>query len=362
MTSERDFDALLRSWFDESAPSGPPQGLLPSVQTVTAHTRPRPAWLVRLGGEPMPEPGSSGLNRFAPLALAATAIAVALLIGIGLFVRLTNVGPSPVPGPTHNSSARWTGTGSMVVARSGHTATLLPDGKVLVAGGFDVTKAPGVGGSPQIVATAELYDPSTGTWSATGSMIETRQGHTATRLTNGTVLVVGGYRNAIPGRDERGPEPLNTAELFDPGTGTWSATGSMSSPFANHGAALLPTGKVLVEYGDFFIFSAELYDPSAEKWTAIWSPDIGGFVAATLLADGTVLTTFELRDTALFDPATESWTYMSGSGIFGAGGTATLLDDGTVLVAGGSTVSAAGGTATVESWRQAELYHPGSPR
>lgn len=97
MTSGREFDALLRSWFDESASSGPPQGLLESVLTATAHTRPRPAWLVGLHGEPMLETGHSGLNRFAPIALAATAVVVAILIGIGLLVRLTNVGPPSVP-------------------------------------------------------------------------------------------------------------------------------------------------------------------------------------------------------------------------------------------------------------------------
>ena len=424
----------------------------------------------------MPVPREHDLDRRIPaIALAATAVVVTILIGIGLLVRAHNVGPSPMPGPTHNvgpsptpgathnTSATWTATGSMVVARSGHTATLLPDGKVLVAGGslsvqssaelydpssgtwaatgnmvvarsghtatllpdgkvlvaggslsvqssaelydpstgtwaatgnmvvarsghtatllpdgkvlvaggFDVTKAPGIGGSPEIVATAELYDPSTEIWSATGIMSTARRDHTATRLINGKVLVVGGYRNAIPGGDERGPEGLKTAELYDPGTGTWSATGSMSTyPRADHSATLLPDGKVLIEYG--VVQGAELYDPSTATWTAVWSPDIGGFVTATLLADGTVLTTFELRDTALYDSATGSWTYpqgigrehltLSGDGIFGAGATATLLDDGTVLVAGGALETREAGTVTVQTWRQAELFHPGSVR
>jgi N-acetylneuraminic acid mutarotase len=474
MTSGREFDALLRSWFEESASSGPPQGLLESVLAATAHTRPRPAWLVRLGGEPMPVPGTSRLNRFAPIALAATVLVVAILIGIGLLVRAPKVGPSPAPtsagwtatasmviarsGHTATllpdgkvlvaggntgviavpieqldatdafnvqssaelydpstgtwsatgsmvaarsghtamllpdgkvlvaggntgvqssaelydpSTGTWTATGNMVTARSGHTATLLPDGKVLVAGGYDVTTPPGIGGSPEIVAKAELYDPSTGTWSATGSMSTARRDHTATRLTNGKVLVVGGYRNAIPGYDS-GPAPLNTAELYDPRTRTWSATGSIQSARAHHGATLLPDGKALVEYGDFLVAWADLYDPSEGTWTAIWSPDIGGFVTATLLADGAVLTTFERQDTALYDPATDSWTdnlgtgrehlTLSGNGSFGAGATATLLDDGTVLVAGGSMNNAEAGTVTVETWRQAELYHPGSAR
>jgi hypothetical protein len=104
MTPEREFDVLLRSWFDGSAPSAQPEGLLESVINATVHTRPRPAWQVHLGGEPMPEPGPLGLNRFAPIGLAATALVVVVLISIGLFLRLSpNIGPSPVPGPTRNT-------------------------------------------------------------------------------------------------------------------------------------------------------------------------------------------------------------------------------------------------------------------
>lgn len=103
MKTDRGFDSLLRSWFDESAPSGQPEPLLESVLNATARTRPRPAWQVRLGGEPMAEPGQGRLNRFAPLALAAAAIVVAVLVGIGLLVRpIPDVGPSPLPGPTHD--------------------------------------------------------------------------------------------------------------------------------------------------------------------------------------------------------------------------------------------------------------------
>jgi hypothetical protein len=109
MTSERQFDALLRSWLEESAPSGQPQGLLESVLTATAHTRPSPAWLAGLRGKPMPKTGRTGLTRFAALALATTALVVALLIGIGLLVRSPNVGPSPVPGPTHRSTPQPSG-------------------------------------------------------------------------------------------------------------------------------------------------------------------------------------------------------------------------------------------------------------
>ena len=103
MTSEREFDALLRTWFDESAPPGEPEGLLETVVTSVAHTRPRPAWLVRLRGEPMADPGSVGLNRFAPVALIGLVV-ILILVAVGLFVRPPNIGPPP-PVPTASEGA-----------------------------------------------------------------------------------------------------------------------------------------------------------------------------------------------------------------------------------------------------------------
>ena len=105
----------------------------------------------------------------------------------------------------------WSATGSLGTARDDHTATLLPNGKVLVAGGENGSGA---------LASAELYDPATGTWSATGSLATARDYHTATLLPNGKVLVAGGFN---------GSGDLASAELYDPATGTWSATGSLAT-------------------------------------------------------------------------------------------------------------------------------------
>jgi hypothetical protein len=167
--------------------------------------------------------------------------------------------------PAHGT---WTATGSMGNARASHTATLLPNGKVLVAGGDDVG------------SSAELYDPETGTWTATGSLGNARASHTATLLPNGKVLVAGGFG----GR--------SSAELYDPGTGTWTATGSMSDRRVSHTATLLPNGKVLVAggQGNNLLSSAELYDPASGTWTATGS--LGNARAghtATLLPNGKVL-------------------------------------------------------------------------
>jgi hypothetical protein len=122
----------------------------------------------------------------------------------------------------------WTRIGSMTVPRSAFTATLLPNGQVLVAGG-------GFRG----LATAELYDLCTGRWTATGSMSVARAGHTATLLTNGMVLVAGGD-SANGG---------TSAELYDPRSGRWTRTGSMHEARRYHTATLLPSGQVLVAGG-----------------------------------------------------------------------------------------------------------------
>jgi hypothetical protein len=131
----------------------------------------------------------------------------------------------------------------MATGRELHTATLLPSGKVLVAGGS--TNGDGL-------ASAELYDPVTGTWSATGSMTSARSFHTATLLPSGKVLVVGGCCGV-----------LASAALYDPASGTWSATGSMAQGRIQHTATLLPSGKVLVAGGCCAEHaSAELFDPT----------------------------------------------------------------------------------------------------
>jgi Kelch motif. len=138
----------------------------------------------------------------------------------------------------------------MVTARGFPTATLLPDGKVLVAGGN------AAGGA---LDSAELYDPANGTWTTTGRMVTRRTGDTATLLPDGTVLVAGG-------NDDVGP--LDSAELYDPGSGTWSAIVKMLAPRQSHTATLLPDGTVLVAGGDHGVdppvdTPAEVYDPSS---------------------------------------------------------------------------------------------------
>ena len=150
-------------------------------------------------------------------------------------------------------SGIWTLTGSLSDARNDHTATLLPNGNVLVAGGDG-----GFAG----FASAELYDPASGTWTVTGSLNTTRSNFTATLLPNGKVLVTGGEGSDL--------ESLASAELYDPESGTWTLTDSLASGRQSHTGTLLPSGNVLVVGGfdsNFLsIASAELYDSADGSW------------------------------------------------------------------------------------------------
>lgn len=158
--------------------------------------------------------------------------------------------------PLAHAAGDWSPTGSTNYYRYGgeYTATLLATGKVLLTGS-------------STVPNAELYDPATGAWTNTGSMSFPRKSPTATLLANGKVLVTGGAVN-ISGENHR-----RDAELYDPVAGTWSPTGSMMSPRVSHTATLLANGKVLVvggkSYGSIYysLNSAELYDPATGTWT-----------------------------------------------------------------------------------------------
>ncbi|MFY9607071.1 MAG: kelch repeat-containing protein [Blastocatellia bacterium] len=242
----------------------------------------------------------------------------------------------------------WSLTGSLHTPRYLHTATLLENGKVLVAGGFVGFNFGGelIG---DFLNTAELYDPETGAWSFTGNLNTPRAEHTATLLRDGKVLVAGGYDNS--------------AELYDPQTGTWSLTGSLHAPPSYPRATLLQNGKVLV--AGYFpganpvspaVYAAELYDPETGTWSVTGNPNTRlALPTATLLQNGKVLVV-GANSAELYDPGTGTWSSvgrLDRSIRFGY--TATLLPDGTVLIAGGLEDLHFAGTVTYDA---VELYNP----
>jgi len=223
-------------------------------------------------------------------------------------------------------------TGSMGTNRGGHTATLLPDGRVLI-----------VGGGP---ASAELYDPATGTFSLTGTMTTAREYQTATLLPDGRVLIAGGWSGGAGG------SAVASAELYEPATGTFSPTGSMITARANHTATLLDNGHVLIAggYGDA---SAELYDPQTGTFSLTGSMTSSRvYPTATLLPNGRVLIAGGGPAFGeLYDPAAGSFRLTGSMRTSYQAPTATLLSDGRVLIAGG-------GDGLGGLFNSAELYQP----
>ena len=151
----------------------------------------------------------------------------------------------------------WTATGSMNQSRDRFSGGLLPSGKVLVAGSWAASNS------------AELYDPSSGTWTETGSLLLGRSEFQAALLANGEVLVAGGYYGEFPTAE---------AELYNPGTGTWSGTGSMNVKRENYALAVLTNGEVLVAGGataERFLGvtnTAEIYNPGTGTFTRTGKP------------------------------------------------------------------------------------------
>lgn len=245
----------------------------------------------------------------------------------------------------------WSNTGNLNAGRDSHTATTLPSGKVLVAGG---------NGSNGTLRSAELYDPTTGTWSNTGNLNTDRNAHTATLLLGGKVLVAGGFSCAPP---PQSCLQLRSAELYDPATGTWSNTGNLNIARDAHTATLLPNGNVLIA-GGFLAGSAlnnaELYDPATGTWSSAGNLNTGRYRhTATLLPNGKVLVAgglganADLNSAELYDPATGTWSMTGNLNTAREFHTATLLSNGKVLVAGGF-VNFDNGQVT----NSAELYDP----
>ncbi len=263
--------------------------------------------------------------------------------------------------------AGWVATGKLNSKRHDHTQTVLKDGRVLITGGqFN-------GGA---LSSAEIYDPATGQWTMTGAMNSSRFRHSATLLPNGKVLVAGGVIYAASGDYyEPNISYIGTAEIFDPGTGQWTTTGSLAQARSWHSATLLNNGRVLVVGGKngfnyngvTFAYLSEIYDPASGLWSS--TPTQGPqayFHTATLMPDGRVLvaggvetlgggaTYSTYASTRIYNPDNGQWSATGSMHLGRASHSATLLTDGRLLVAGGY------GRAGLLTARSYEIFDPSS--
>lgn len=276
------------------------------------------------------------------------------------------------------AAGRWTPTGGLRQARFSHSATRLPDGRVLVAGGATARPGP----SPYTLRTAELYDPVTGQWTQARPMTDARFGHPAVPLDDGRVLMVGGVLAA--GRGHYGA--LGYCETYDPDSGDWTPAGTLTSARKGHQATLLPDGGVLVTGGDMRGFRPDdwAFDPYSQ-WvterfdpgTGTWSPDTDmpwgrSHHRAVLLRSGEVLVVGGTDDISLavgyqnamvYAPGTRTWSTEFGTVEGRWAPAAVALHDGRALAIGGLTRSGPAApvlgedevTATTEIYTPANL-------
>lgn len=292
-----------------------------------------------------------------PLVLALAGLAVLAVVVVILVSRSGSDEDEPAALPP---AGTWSEEPGLASIRGTATAVVLDDGRVLVAGG-------GVGA--RALDASEIYDPADGAWSPTGALVGARRGHTPALLQDGRVLVAGGIAGEL----------LASAEIYDPAAGTWAATAPMSAPRVGHSMTVLADGRVLVAGGSSSgpegaaaggqtisaTSSTEIYDPATAAWAP--GPDMSAARfehTATALDDGRVLmagglgpaegAVVPLASTEIFDPAAAIFI---SSGSLSEGRTnhaGVLLDDGSVLVSGG-----AGGTGGDVSLASAEVFDPG---
>ncbi len=242
--------------------------------------------------------------------------------------------------PSTNS---WSATPDMP-AGGGYTknaAALLPNGRVLIAGGA----------SPDEMDTynaAELYDPVANAWATTANMSRVRFDFTLTLLQNGKVLAAGGMTPTYPGPVGFLPAPTASAETYDPTARSWTPVSPMNLPRSGHVATLLSNGDVLVISGDISSSATEIYHPSTNTWTEVGNLEIPRTAfTATRLPDGRVIVaggasgSTALSETELFDPVAGTWSPAASMETAREEHGATLLQNSALLVAGGQASSTA---------------------
>jgi hypothetical protein len=340
MSFDRSLERRVADALAAEAPARGPERLADSVLDVTARRRPRARWLTLLREPSMDLDHRSAFG--SPLVRSAgilTALLVLAMLAVGTIVTGTATVSRPPVVPADRGA--FTPTGSMSAERELPTATLLGDGRVLVVGGWGGTSD----GATDFMTSAEIWDPATGSFEQAGTLLGGREGHTATLLQDGRVLIAGGT-----GVD-RPPAP---AEIWDPSTMSFSPTGSPAVSLFEARATLLPDGRVLIvgssETGGVAVTSAEVWDAETGTFGPGDALPEAQYPAGTLLDEGRVLVLTDIVATdangarthgrwsaTIWDPVTG---YPSPAGSLGVarGGsfTTTRLSDGRVLVTGGS--------------------------
>lgn len=245
--------------------------------------------------------------------------------------------------PSMGQSGAWVAGPPLATPRYYHTATRLMDGSILVAGGYNNAIS---------LASAERWNPSTGLWTAAGTMFQARSMHSATLLPNGKVLVAGGLDLATNG-------VTRNTEIYDPVSNTWSFGPPLFGPRALHAAVALQSGRVLVTAGVsswpscLYKNQTELYDPGSNSWIPAGSLSLARSDAtAALLDDGRVLLAggpesncpnpnHGLNEAEIFNPATNLWSVLPNLSINRYDNFIAKMPDGRVLLAGGRTINAA---------------------
>lgn len=223
------------------------------------------------------------------------------------------------------ASDTWTSVPVADVPRGHHSAVRLSDGRVLLAGGYL---------SGDSLSSAHLFDPVTGSWSPTGLMNHARSGFSLTLLQDGRVLAAGG---------KVGGGNIKSAEIFDPQAGTWTLTSSMYAPRSFHAGVLLQNGKVLVAGSDSHPHSVEVFDPVTHTWSsAAPLPMSRNTATGVMLGNGKVLLAGGVGDggsvvTQLYDPAADQWTLLDAMNTMHLRHTMTPLPCGQVVVTGGAS-------------------------
>lgn len=275
-----------------------------------------------------------------------------------LVVGGTSSDPASVPGILESLSSaelydpqtnRWSPAANMLTARCLQSATLLADGRVLVAGGYQSSSA----ASGHVLASAEVYDPTSNSWTSAGSMPSPAAEQSAVLLGDDRVLVIGGAVGDW--NSTRLLAPQRTVAIYDPATGSWSSAESMHSTRTRPSSSLLPDGRVLV-VGDagFNQQTAEVFDPGSGRWSSVQKPAVGHSEAVAIeLHNGNVLVAGGTGETSteVFDWRRNTWSSAGALSVVRSDATATVLQSGQVLIAGGF------GNRTIP-WASAELYNP----